>query len=236
MKKATLKGCRFIYGEVNMDYIIMCGGTYTQFETPKQLSVINGERLVERTIRLLRENDIKNIYISATDPIFDNLGVPRLVHNNTSLVWNNQKEVSGYWIDAYYPTDKPCVYLHGDVYYSEDAIKKIINLNPKVNTFIGNEIARNKEHKNWGEPFGWIVVDQKTFRKGIEDTKKLQDEGKLERGYALSWELYRVLNNLDPNKMYINDDTYLSINDETIDIDAPWQIEELNRKLNNDRK
>ena len=215
-----------------MDYIIMCGGNYTQFETPKQLSVINGERLVERTIRLLKENGIENIYISATDPIFDNFGVPRLVHDNTSLVWDSQKNVSGYWIDAYYPTDKPVTYLHGDVYYTEDAIKKIINYKAKVNTFIGNEIARNKEHKNWGEPFGWIVVNPLVFRQGIEDTKKLQDEGKLDRGYALSWELYRVLEGTDPNYMLINDDTYLSIDDETIDIDAPYQIEELNKKLN----
>ena len=129
--------------------------------------------------------------------------------------------------------DKPCIYLHGDVYYSEDAIKRIVNLNPKVNTFIGNEIARNPQHKNWGEPFGYIVVDQKSFRKGIEETKKLQDEGKLERGYAISWELYRVLNGLDPNKQYIIDDTYLSIDDETIDIDAPWQIGELDERVRN---
>ena len=110
-------------------------------------------------------------------------------------------------------------------------MKTILNLNPSVNTFIGNEIAKNKEHKNWGEPFGWIVVDQKAFREGIEKTKKLQDEGKLTRGYAISWELYRVLNNLDPNKQYILDETYLSINDETIDVDAPWQIEQLNQKV-----
>lgn len=219
-----------------MDYIIMCGGNYTQFETPKQLSIINGEKLVERTIRLLKENGIENIYISATDPIFDNFGVPRLVHDNKSLVWDSQNKVTGYWIDAYYPTDKPVTYLHGDVYYTEDAIKKIVNYKAKVNTFIGNEIARNKEHKNWGEPFGWIVVNPLVFKQGIEDTKKLQDEGKLERGYALSWELYRVLEGTDPNYMLINDDTYLSIDDETIDIDAPWQIEKLNEKLANDKK
>ena len=214
-----------------MDYIIMCGGNYTQFETPKQLSVINGERLIDRTIRLLRENGIKDIYVSATNPIFDSVGVPRLVHDNTSLVWDNNKEVSGYWIDAYYPTEKPCVYLHGDVYYSENAIKTIVNLNPTINTFIGNALAKNKEHKNWGEPFGWIVVNQKEFRSGIEKTKKLQDEGKLDRGYALSWELYRVLNGTDPNYMLIDDKNYLCIDDETIDIDAPWQIESLNKKI-----
>lgn len=212
-----------------MKYIIMCGGNYDTFTTPKALSVICGERLADRTIRLLRENGIEEIFISSNDERFDSCGVPRLEHRNSFEFKNGI--VYGYWIDAYCPTTEPCTYLHGDVYYSESAIQKIINLNPKVNTFIGNEIARNKEHKNWGEPFGWIVVDQESFRAGIDKTKRLQDSGELERGYALSWELYRVLNGLDPNKQYIIDDTYLSIDDETIDIDAPWQIEDLNAKL-----
>lgn len=211
-----------------MKIIIMCGGYYENFETPKQLSIVNGETLLERTIRLLKENEVTDIYVSSNDPRFEKYA-PRLEHNN-SYEYKDGKTY-GYWVDAYYPMDEPCIYLHGDVYYSENAIKKILNLNPSVNTFIGNEIARNKEHKNWGEPFGYIVVDQKEFRKGIEDTKKLQDEGKLERGHAISWELYRVLNGLDPNKQYILDETYLSIDDETIDVDAPFQVEELNKKL-----
>lgn len=206
----------------------MCGGVYDTFETPKQLSVINGETLLQRTIRLLKENGINDILISSNNCLFEKYGT--VIYHENSYKFEEGK-IKGYWVDAYYPMKEPCVYLHGDVYYSENAIKKIVNLNPKVNTFIGNEIARNKEHKNWGEPFGYIVVDQEAFRKGIEETKKLQDEGKLERGYAISWELYRVLNGLDPNKQYINDDTYLSINDETIDIDAPWQIEVLDERI-----
>lgn len=215
--------------ENDMKYIIMCGGVYDNFTTPKALSVINGETLVERTIRLLKENGIKDIAISATDKRFDDLGIPRLEHENSYKYENGQ--IYGYWIDAYYPTEEQVTYLHGDVYYSENAIKKIINLNPKVNTFIGNEIARNKEHKNWGEPFGWIIVNQKQFREAIDKTKKLQDEGKLERGYAISWELYRVMNGTNPNYMLIDDNNYLSIDDETIDIDAPWQIEKLDEKI-----
>ena len=97
-------------------------------------------------------------------------------------------------------------------------------------------LVGNKEHKNWGEPFGWIIVDQKSFREGIEKTKKLQDKGMLNRGFAISWELYRVLNGLDPNKQYIIDSTYLSIDDETIDIDAPWQIEVLDERIRNRNK
>lgn len=212
-----------------MQVIIMCGGEYLDFKTPKQLSVINNETLVGRTIRLLKERNIKEIYISATSDKFDNLGVPRLEHKNTFRV--KDEIVTGYWLDAYYPTEEQTLYLHGDVYYTENAIDKILNYRPIDNTFIGNEIAKNKEHKNWGEPFGWIIIDQKKFRKAIEDTKKLQDEGKLERGYAISWELYRVHNGTDPNYMLIDDRNYLSIDDETIDIDNEWQIEILNNKL-----
>ena len=210
-------------------YIIMCGGYYEHFKEHKALSVIKGERLIDRTIRLLKQNGITDIYISANNDYFNDIGIPILRHTNTYEYKDGK--IHGYWLDAYYPTDESCVYLHGDVYYTENAIKEIINLKPKVNTFIGNEIARNKEHKNWGEPFGWMVVNQKEFRDGIDKTKKLQDEGKLERGYAISWELYRVLNGLDPNKQYIKDETYLSIDDETIDIDAPFQIDELNKRL-----
>ena len=41
--------------------IIMCGGVYDTFKTPKPLSVINGETLLERTIRLLKERNVNDI-------------------------------------------------------------------------------------------------------------------------------------------------------------------------------
>ena len=211
-----------------MKYIIMCGGVYKHFETPKQLSVINGETLVGRTIRLLKENGITDIAISSNDNRFDIFNIPRLEHENT-YKYENGKQV-GYWVDAYYPMTEPCIYLHGDVYYSEDSIKKIINLNPKVNTFIGNQYALNKEHKKVGESFGWIIVDQKSFRNAIEECKRLQDEGIPER-MPVSWELYEVLNGHNINDFIISEDTYLAIYDETIDIDAPWQIEKLEQKV-----
>jgi choline kinase len=205
----------------------MCGGVYDNFKQHKALTKINGERLVDRTIRLLKENGINDIYVSATDPNFIDYKV--LKHEN-SYKYENGK-VKGYWVDAYYPTDKPCIYLHGDVYYSEDAIKKILNYNPKVNTMIGNQWALNENHDKVGEPFGWIIVDQKKFRDAINKCKQLQDEGKIDRGYAISWELYEVLTGRDVNDFIITEDTYLSINDETIDIDYPEQIESLNNKL-----
>lgn len=211
-----------------MIIIIMCGGKYDNFKEHKALSIINGERLVERTIRLLKENNINDIYISSNQEEFKEYANV-LKHENTYKYENGK--ITGYWVDAYYPTEEPCIYLHGDVYYSEDAIKKIINLNPSVNTMIGNQYALNEEHKKVGEPFGWIIVDQKTFREAINECKRLQDEGKIERGYAISWELYEVLNGYDVNDFIITEDTYLPISDITIDIDDPSQIEKLNKKV-----
>ena len=212
-----------------MQIIIMCGGKYKEFEHHKAFSKIRGEVLIDRTIRLLEENNVKDWYISTNDPEFDKY--ERILHHENNFEVENESNIKGYWVDAYYPTDKPTIYLHGDVYYTEDAMKRILNLNPNVNTLIGNEVARNKEHLNWGEPFGWIVVDQKSFRSAINKTKRLQDEHKLERGYALSWEVYRVLYGLNPNKMYILDDSYLSIDDATIDVDKPEQIDMINQGL-----
>lgn len=213
-----------------MQIIIMAGGKYHKFKKHKALSIIHGEVLIERTIRLLKENGVKDISISSNLDEFDYLGIPILKHNNTFEALEDGT-IKGYWLDAYYLIDDPCIYLHGDVYYTEEAIKKILNYKPIMNTFIGNEIARNPEHLNWGEPFGWIIVEPLRFKYDIQATKELQDKGKLERGYAISWELYRVMNGYDPNYMLINDDNYLVIDDNTIDVDEPEQIELVNKGL-----
>lgn len=210
--------------------IVMCGGYYEKFENHKALSVINGEPLVERTIRLLKENGINEYYISSNDDRFKEYG--NVIKHENSYRYENGKS-TGYWVDGYYPTKEPTIYLHGDVYYTREAISKILNYETKVNTMIGNKWALNKNHDKVGEPFGWIIVDQEKFRNAINKCKKLQDEGKIERGYAISWELYEVLNGYDINDFIIDKETYLVIDDETDDIDSPEQIELLNKKVGN---
>lgn len=207
-----------------MIYVIMCGGFYGDFETPKQLSVIKGETLVDRTIRLLKKNGVSEIYISSNDKRFDGHGVERLEHKNTFKLINKKEQ--GYWLDAFYPhfpKDSEITYLFGDVYFSENAIRTIINASVAVNTLVGNSVAKNKAHLNIGEPFAYIVKDYRTFLDGIEAVKKLQDDGMVAR-HPIVWELYRYLNGLDVNRQQIVDETYICIDDETIDVDAPSQV------------
>lgn len=208
-----------------MKYIIMAGGEYERFKTPKHLSVVKGEVIIKRTIRLLKENGIKDIAISSNNPMFDGLGVPRLEHTNTYKQVNGTQE--GYWLDAYYPVEEPVCYLYGDVYYSENAIKTIINYKSDKNILFGTSDAKNKYHNNWGEPFAYLVNDYSTFFKGIEDVKRLQDKGFTKR-MPVTWELYRYLNNLDVNVQRVLDDTYVAIDDETMDVDSPEELEAMN--------
>lgn len=213
-----------------MKYVIMCGGVYQKFQIPKQLSVVNGERLVDRTIRLLKENNVQDIYITSNDDRFDDCGVPRLQHINNFRCEDGN--VKGCWLDAFYPNfnkNEKVTFLFGDVYYTDNAIKTIVDLKTDKNILVGTSIAKNKLHKNWGEPFAYIVNDYKTFINGIKKVKKMYFEGKLKR-HPIVWELYRYLNGLDVNVQDIKDETYVCIDDGTIDVDAPSQIEELNNR------
>lgn len=209
-----------------MKYILMCGGEYKDFKIPKQLSVVKGERIADRTIRLLKENGATDIYISSNNPMFDTCDVPRIEHDN--LFIDDNGKLTGYWLDAFYPMNEPVVYLWGDVYFTEEAIKTIVNYKTNKNVLFGTSDALNEYHENWGEPFAYIVNDTKTFFEGIEAVKKLFNEGKLIR-HPIVWELYRYLHGLDINIQRITED-YVCIDDGTIDIDDEDRIEELNER------
>ena len=62
-----------------MRYIIMCGGDYYRWETPRQLLKINGEPIVARTIRLLKENGVEDIAISSNNVEFSKFGVSEVL-------------------------------------------------------------------------------------------------------------------------------------------------------------
>lgn len=218
-----------------MKYIIMCGGNYNKFEIPKQLLKVNGEVLVERTIRLLKENGIKDIAISTNNPAFDYLDVPKLVHENNYLYGdsNRNKKSQNSWLNAYYPYDKPACYLHGDVYFSENAIKTIVETKIKDTMFFcirdlqdGRPVGVNPKGR---EPLAYKVENQKVFRQAINDIFQMIDEGKYKDGIEpIAWHLYRRLNGLDmcfnakgynANAIFNTKGDYIYIDDYTTDID-----------------
>lgn len=228
-----------------MKYIIMAGGSYEKFKIPKQLLKVNGEVIIERTIRLLRENGIKDIAISTNNPAFDYLDVEKLRHeNNYSYTDSNRnKRSNNSWLNAYYPMKEPCCYLHGDVYFSENAIKTIVETEVKDTMFfcvpdLQDGMPRGVNPKG-REPLAYKVNNQKVFRKAINDIFKMIDKGMYKDGIEpISWHLYRKLNNLDmkvnakwydANDIFKTNGDYIPIYDYTTDIDDIKDIEKIER-------
>ena len=177
-----------------MKYIIMCGGRYDKFTIPKHLLKVNGEVLVERTIRLLKENGVTDIAISTNNPAFDYLDIPKLRHENKYVCEGPEENKKGNmcWLNAYYPMESPACYLHGDVYFSDEAIKTIIETPVKETmffcTFDWSDGEKDKRNYKGREPFAYKVVNQKKFREGIDAIIKMVDEGKFEGGVPpIAW-------------------------------------------------
>ena len=211
-------------------YIILADSKNTQpFETPRQLTKINGETLIERTIRLLKQNGIKDITITAHDKRFDNLGAKRYepLYND----WDGEK-TTGYWLSAF-PIEvlnEPVCFLFGDVYYSENAIKTIIETQTYSTLFFCTYKNKNKKYiKHHDEPLGYKIVDYIMFKEHIERVKTLKDKGLCCRE-PIVWELYRSINGQDIN-VHKMTDNYIAINDESCDIDTINDIILLQKKI-----
>lgn len=202
-----------------MRYIILCGSNHNTINgTPRQLVEINGEILLERTIRLLRENGVDDIAITATDKRFERFGVPVIEYDS-----------SGAWINCFYLTDEPVCYIFGDVFFSENAIKTIVETQTdKVEFFASSPPFSKFYPRQWAEPFAFKVTDTAYFKQCVETVKQYARD-RLWRRDAIAWETWQVVKNTPINR--IDYGNYVAINDYTCDIDYESDIPMLEKMV-----
>ena len=204
-----------------MKYIIMCGGDYPQWETPRHLLKICGEPIVARTVRLLREAGADDIYISAHDKRFSQYA-PLLEHENECTIYGDNT-LKGEWVNAFYPTEEPACYIMGDVVFSPEAIKTIVETETAEVAFFASAPPFSPLFiKPWAEPFAFKVVNQRHFRESIEYVKR--NRGMFNRS-PIAWELWQVINRQNPN--VINYNNYVAINDYSCDVDYPEDVQKI---------
>ena len=192
-----------------MKYIICAG---TKEYKPRHLTKVNGENLIDRTIRLLKENGITDVWVSTKNPAFKNYN--RLDYDS-----------SGDWLNCFAPLDEPACYIFGDVYFSPEAIKKIVETETDTVEFFASAKPYAPEYpKIWSEPFAFKVQDQELFRKAIEKTKYYRLNGNFYRN-PISWELWQVIKG---TPLGVIEQNYTVINDYTCDIDCPEDAEQWN--------
>ena len=205
-----------------MRYIIMCGGEYG-WAKPRQMTEIFGEAVVARTIRLLRQEGVQEIVISATDRRFGRFGVPVISHENDFKVEKGEV-VRGSWANAFYPTEDPACYIFGDVVFSQEAIRKIVQAPEAGILFFGSTPPFSPLYiKQYAEPFAFKVVDQYHLHKAVDRVKELDRMGAFQRK-PIAWELWSVIRGTNPNRVNKH---YVAINDYTCDIDNPEDVEKV---------
>lgn len=183
--------------------VIMAAGTYRDWD--RHSIKILGETTIERTVRLLNENNISDVWVTSPKQGTYNVKqefVNRLGGNTLDCI-TGARELNG------------DIYLYGDVFYTEDAIHKIIN---GTSNYYGRSSGNGL--KKYGEFFAfkthgdfWKVYDQ--FLEWAKATKLRK---------IWSWKLLsfheHIMKETDPT--YRN---WTEINDQTDDFDTPEELE-----------
>lgn len=207
-------------------YVIMCGGNYDDWDTPRQMAKINGEPLVARTIRLLRKYGIKDISISSNDRRFEQFGLPVLKHDNEYTV-HGYNDYDGYWCNCFYPTGEPTCYIFGDVFFSAKAIKTIVQTKTDDVELFGSAKPFDKRYiKEYVEPFALKVTDVEHLNRACDEVKKAECWRN-----PLVWELWDIIKGYPADKPHRNRKDYTIINDYTCDIDTKDDILRLEKEL-----
>ena len=205
-------------------YVILADSKNDLFKVPRQLTKINGEPIIKRTVRLLKENGIKDITITSHDKRFDNLGAKRYEPKFNEYAKGN----GGYWLDAF-PIEllnQPITFMFGDVYYSEEAIKKIVETDTKTHLFFCTYQNKSDKYiKQHDEPLAYKIVNYELFKEHINIVKNMKDKGMCCRE-PLVWEVYRSMNGLYINEHKMSNN-YIAINDISCDIDGINDITKL---------
>jgi hypothetical protein len=167
--------------------------------TSKHLAKINGETLLARTVRLLRENGAKDIIITTHNPAYETPGA-RLHQplNNTREIDRFTEELIG---------DDIC-FLYGDTYYCSDTIEQIIAAPTSRMLFFGN-------HKSI---IAIKIARADIFLNALNRVKQSINRGELIDGKG--WQVYRAHQNLPYNSNDIVDD-FIVVDSANCDINTP---------------
>ena len=193
-----------------MKYIIMADGKGTRWQNyndiPKHFIEINGETLLGRTVRLLRQGDPGcEVIITSHHPRYEVEGARRYEP------LNNHLEIDRFTEELI--EDNVC-FLYGDTYYSEEAAAAIINTEAEDILFFGNQrsIVAVK------------VADGKLFKSHVDRVRQLFVEGKIEK--CIGWQVYQSFMGLPFDEKKI-ESKYIVLEDGTEDYNSP---EDFNRR------
>lgn len=205
---------------------MLCAGEASRWNNylgvKKHLIEIEGERLLDRTIRLLKERGITEIYTVVKDisMSYYNAGAEQWV---AKLNYEDNADADKFLSSReLWNTQGRTLILYGDVYFTEEAMDTITTFAAKEWTLFAREGASTITGTPWGECFAISVYpkDHERMENRLHYIATLWKEGTIKR--CGGWELYRAMTGREgknvrhPHTITTN---FVEINDFTDDFD-----------------
>ncbi|HIY83421.1 MAG TPA: NTP transferase domain-containing protein [Candidatus Rubneribacter avistercoris] len=190
-----------------MQYVIMANGKGRRWGghdgVPKHLIEIDGESLLDRTIRLIAEIDpLGRIVISSSQVEYDKFGVDRYAPPSNAF------EIERFPIAL---SRVPTCFLYGDVFYTHDALRCVVQASGSDFLFFGNEHS---------------IIAVKAFNAFLFSEKLEKLTEKIRQGEesdGKGWQLYHWLLGM-PMPGHAIADHFVRIEDETRDFNTPDEL------------
>lgn len=207
--------------------IIIAAGEATRWGNylgiPKHFVEIDGERIIDRTVRLLRENGVDDIYIVARDERYKIDGAELYIPKLTPEYHDADKFLSS--APLWLPDGKTMV-LYGDCYFSELLMKTIVeSTHPDWQLFArftesritggaGECFAQTFYPNNIGEHLKALVTLVNWYDKGIIDR-------------IGGWEHYNMMTGATEENIHkhIMRDRLVQVDDWSDDFDTPLEYD-----------
>jgi hypothetical protein len=218
--------------------IIIAAGEQTRWNNylgiRKHFIKIDGEPIIKRTIRLLNESGTTP-HVVGRDQTYDlpgsKLFLPEFNSKNFGVdKFLNSKEL---WSQS-----ERTIVFYGDVYFSDKAMKTILEYEPREWTLFGREGASEITGTGHGECFAQSFYPEhlKQHEKALHEVIALERENRITRSGG--WEHYRQMAgyaNTSPISHVVGRN-FVEINDWTDDFDEPAEYEEYMKRYEKSKK
>lgn len=183
--------------KVHQRAIIIAAGQGSRWknylDNDKHFATVNGETILERTVRLCRENGIDDVWVAGRDKRYKVDGAELFIPTLTPEYAGADKFLSSreLWLD-----EGRTITLYGDVYFTDDAMHTIATANHHDWTLFARPYGSKLTRCQWGECFAV------TFFEGHKDEHErmlLREVEMYHAGRSMDpsgWQHYRVMTGL----------------------------------------
>jgi hypothetical protein len=210
--------------------ILMCAGSGTRWNNhlgmPKHLIRIGNERLIDRTVRLIKARSSAEIFIASFDPAYEVVGATLFDPSKPRDVFvDTDKFLS--CIDKWSADDRT-ILLYGDVFFTPKAMDTILAVKDEY-TFFGRPGPSRWTGRRWAELYAlsFLSSARHMIQEAMLTIRQMLATKQIRRGGG--WEVYRHLQNLNPVCMLQDKipiaQAFITIDDFTDDFDFPDDYE-----------